>query len=117
MQLPKKIRMLRDRHGFRNADLAKLVGTSDQQVGRWCSGAYPPNLRQAVCLARIFGVSLDYLVDDALDEPPPAPPAGVTPVPPEAPVDDAYILKIVRELGHEEALRRLLAKESGPGKD
>jgi DNA-binding XRE family transcriptional regulator len=76
VKLPLKIRMLRDRHGLRNADLAKLVGTNDQQVGRWCSGAYPPNLRQAVCLARTFGVSLDYLVDDAQDEPPPVPPAN-----------------------------------------
>jgi transcriptional regulator with XRE-family HTH domain len=124
VELPLKIRMLRDRHGLNNARLARLVGTTDQQVGRWCSGAYPPNLRQAVGLARVFGVSLDYLADDAQDEPPPpppdvleAPPTEVPVIPPTGPLDDACILKIAHELGLDEALRRLLGKESGPEKD
>lgn len=124
MKLPLKIRMLRDRHGLNNARLAKLVGTTDQQVGRWCSGAYAPRLREAVCLARIFGVSLDYLVDDAQDEPPPpppdvlaAPPTEVPVVPPVGPLDDACILRIAHELGLDEVLRRLLGPGPGPKKD
>lgn len=116
--------MLRDRHGLNNSQLAELVGTYPTQVGRWCSGQYTPRLHEAVGLARAFGVSLDYLVDDAQDEPPPvpppvlaAPPTDAPVVPPVGPLDDACILRIAHELGLDEALRRLLARGPGPEQD
>lgn len=52
------------------SDLARRVGVSKNTTGRWLSGQTRPYEESLVRLARVLDLSLDYLADDALDEPP-----------------------------------------------
>lgn len=64
MAIGDKILALRKEHGWSQKQLAKLVGTSGPIVGRYERGEMTPSVEVAKKLAEIFGVTLDYLVDD-----------------------------------------------------
>jgi transcriptional regulator with XRE-family HTH domain len=106
MRIGEKIRARRDLARLSQEELAERVGVAQSTLGRWEAGTGEPKLRQALALARALGVSLDYLADDALDEPPPA-----TEERSEA---DAIILRLAKGVGYEQAAERLQITQKPP---
>jgi transcriptional regulator with XRE-family HTH domain len=89
---------------MRNLDqstLATKVGLSKSSISRILSGVQEPKLRLAYDLARALGVTLDYLVDDSPEMGPAQHLLMVTD-------EEMMILKIVRRLGANVAIDRLL---------
>lgn len=96
-----KLQKLCALRGLDQSSLAKKVGLSRSSISRILNGAQEPKLGLAYDLARVLGVSLDYLVDDN----------------PEVELNDQLvmlseseltILKIVRHLGTNTSIDRLL---------
>ena len=56
------IAKLRRKNGFTQAELAEKLHLSDKTVSKWESGAGYPGITQLPELARIFGVSVDYIL-------------------------------------------------------
>ena len=68
-----KIAACRKRAGMSQEKLANELNISRQAVSRWESGDTTPTMDKLKTLARIYGVSLDWLCSDAADcEPPEA---------------------------------------------
>src|SRR5947209_18768973 len=78
--------------GLDQAALASKVGLSKSSISRILSGVQEPKLRLAYDLAKALGVTLDYLVDDALE-------MGPTDHLVMISEDELTVLKIVRRLG------------------
>lgn len=87
--------------GLDQSALASKVGLSKSSISRIMSGAQEPKLRLAYDLARVLGVTLDYLVADA-------PELGINEHMVMVTEDELMILKIVRRLGYDVAINRLL---------
>lgn len=102
MGYAEKLQKLCAMRGMDQSALAERIGISKSSMSRILSGVQEPKLRLAYDIARTLGVTLDYIVDDALD----ADPSGRTVVISE---DELTILKIVRRLGTSVAIDRLLA--------
>lgn len=71
MTLREKLIVLRDRAGLSQMELAERLGVSRQAVSRWESGDTTPTMDKLKSLARIYGVSLDWLCSDTADGEPP----------------------------------------------
>jgi putative transcriptional regulator len=94
---------------LRNLDqsaLARKVGLSKSSISRILSGAQEPKLRLAYDLAKALGVTLDYLVEDSPELGPEQHLVMVT-------EEEMMILKIVRRLGSNVAIDRLLNVAAG----
>lgn len=77
MEFSEKLAALRRREGLSQERLADRLGVTRQSVSKWEGGGAMPELEKLVALSDLFGVSVDYLVKDAIEEPePPASPAG-----------------------------------------
>ena len=63
----KRLRELRIERKLGQMDLAKVLGTSPQNISRWEKGYFEPDQNTLVALALYFKVSTDYLlgVEDA----------------------------------------------------
>ncbi len=84
--------------------IAEMVGdVSESTVKRWEEGTAIPDLIEAAKLARFYSVSVDYLADDAKDEP------GSS----SLPALEEDILRLSRLIGLEEARKRLLLVPRG----
>jgi transcriptional regulator with XRE-family HTH domain len=81
--------------------LASKVGLSKSSISRIVSGVQEPKLHLAYDLARALGVTLDYLVEDS---PEPGPSQHLVMISDE----EQMILKIVRRLGTNTSIDRLL---------
>ena len=55
---------LRKQKGWSQPELGKQMGTSGPIIGRYERGEMTPSIEVAKRLAEVFGVTLDYLVDD-----------------------------------------------------
>ncbi len=111
MGYAEKMQRLCALRGVDQAALAARLGRSKSTISRILSGEQEPKLRLAFALARALGVTLDYLADDTLDAVPEGQLHQLTP-------DEFAILKIVRRLGAETAMDRLLGlAEGAPGGD
>lgn len=64
MTIGGKINALRKKQGWSQQQLAKKIGTSGPIIGRYERGEMTPSVEVAKKLADIFGVTLDFLVDD-----------------------------------------------------
>lgn len=71
MTLREKLIVSRDRAGLSQMELADRLGVSRQAVSRWESGDTTPTMDKLKTLAKIYGVSLDWLCSDAADREPP----------------------------------------------
>ena len=71
MTLREKLIVLRDRAGLSQMELADRLGVSRQAVSRWESGDTTPSVDKLKSLAKIYGVSLDWLLGDTADGEPP----------------------------------------------
>ena len=81
--------------------LATRVGLSKSSISRIISGAQEPKLRLAHDLAKALGVTLDYLVEESPELGPAEHLVAVT-------EEELMVLKIVRRLGANVAIDRLL---------
>lgn len=68
MQLNENIYRLRKKNGLSQEKLAEKVNVSRQTISNWELGATSPNPEQLILLSREFGVSIDELVGNDIDE-------------------------------------------------
>jgi transcriptional regulator with XRE-family HTH domain len=68
MIIADKIIMLRKKNDWSQEQLAEQLGISRQSVSKWESGAAVPDLDRILKLSELFGVSVDYLVKDEMEE-------------------------------------------------
>lgn len=69
MTLGERIYHLRTQAGLSQEELAEKTGVSRQSVSKWETDASTPELEKLIQLAKIFGITLDALVQDAPQEP------------------------------------------------
>jgi len=62
MNYYQRIKDLREDHDYKQTDIAKILGTSRQQVGRWENGLQMMGVDKYVILAKFYNVSADYLL-------------------------------------------------------
>ncbi len=60
--LGKRVRDLRETKGLTQLELARMLNVSIRSVGNWERDEKPPSLDSLVEMARVFGVSTDYIV-------------------------------------------------------
>lgn len=65
MNIGDKIYQLRKGKGYSQEELADLLGVTRQAVSKWELGTSTPELDSVVELAKLFGVTTDYLPTDA----------------------------------------------------
>ena len=58
----KTIAALRKQYGWTQVELAEKLGVSDKAVSKWESNGGYPEVSQFPSIAKIFGVSIDYLM-------------------------------------------------------
>lgn len=68
MIIADKISGLRKKRGISQEELAEQMNVSRQSVSKWESGSSVPDLNKIIQLARIFGVSTDFLLLDELED-------------------------------------------------
>lgn len=66
MELGKKLLYLRKRRGMSQQDLAEKLDVSRQSVSKWELGTAAPSTENLINIGKLFGVSVDALVDDRL---------------------------------------------------
>jgi transcriptional regulator with XRE-family HTH domain len=116
MKLEEKLSTHMARRGLNGQKLARSSKVSDSEISRILAGKSRPGLENAFRLARAVGVSLDYLADDALEVDPLEHKDPLSADERElldlghglGPARAARILDIVRIVGYEIAMRRLL---------
>lgn len=90
MEFPAKLTKLVEGCGLSHRALGRAVnGQSASTVGRWMAGQSKISLQDAAKLARVLGVSLDYLGNDEQDRPDP----------PIISEDEAVLLRVFRASG------------------
>ncbi|MBQ9038123.1 MAG: helix-turn-helix transcriptional regulator [Clostridia bacterium] len=57
-----RIKFLRESNGFTQSDLARQLGITRSSVNAWEQGISVPSTQYVVELARLFNVSVDYLL-------------------------------------------------------
>lgn len=67
MSIGRKILEFRKKKNFSQEDLAEKIGVSRQTISKWELDETVPDLRQAKLLAKEFGVSLDELADNDVE--------------------------------------------------
>src|SRR3954447_5254206 len=107
MGYAEKMQKLCAARGIDQAALAARFGLSRSSMSRILSGVQEPKLRLAYELAQVLGVTLDYLMDDTQEDIP----SGHWLLVSE---DELTILKLVRRLGNDSALDRLLGLGATP---
>lgn len=68
MDYYKRLKSLRQERNLSQAELAEVLGTTRQQVGKWELGIQMMGVDKYIKLARYYNVSLDYLLG-LIDEP------------------------------------------------
>ena len=102
MNLPERLAFLRKEKGLSQLELADEMNVTRQAVSKWESGNVVPNLDNLIYLSKLYGVTIDSLIDDSQDLPPePAPPEPVPaePVPPESPKKENPAFLFIRKYG------------------
>lgn len=64
MSLAEKLVSLRKQKGLTQMDLAEQLNVSRQAISRWEVGAAVPSTDNLKVLSDLYGVSVDYLLDD-----------------------------------------------------
>lgn len=105
MGYAEKLQKLCVQKGLDQSTLAEAVGLSRSSISRILSGGQEPKLGVAWTLARLVGVPLDYLADEECDDEEPGRGGAYV----YLSEDELTILKLVRRLGVEASMDRLLA--------
>ena len=69
MTFSEKLTGLRRKSGMSQEQLADRLGVTRQSVSKWEGGTAMPELVKLISLSELFGVSVDYLVKDWMEEP------------------------------------------------
>lgn len=69
MKLAEKLVYLRKEKGLSQLKLAEMMDVSRQAISRWETGVAVPSAENLKYLGNLYDVSLDYLFNDAADEP------------------------------------------------
>jgi transcriptional regulator with XRE-family HTH domain len=103
----KKLIRLIERRGATQGEVEVAVKLPQGRISKWLGGQGEPSLRQGLRLARWFGVPLEWLADDTLDE-----------LPVEGMDGGQFrtIAAISSFLGPHESLRRLLVSPGDDGR-
>lgn len=64
MKLQDKLVQLRKKKGLSQLELAEALKVSRQAISKWELGTAIPTLENLASISRLFGVSVDYLVND-----------------------------------------------------
>lgn len=69
IEIADRLIKLRKKHGYSQEELADKLGLSRQAVSKWERAEASPDTDNLICLAKLYGVSLDELLDteDDLD--------------------------------------------------
>ena len=87
MNLTQKLRVLRNQSALSQADLAEQADVSRQTIYKWERGTTHPTTGNLDVLCRIFGITMDELLNDGWEPPEKAPPEiQFVEVPVEVPV-------------------------------
>jgi transcriptional regulator with XRE-family HTH domain len=101
MDFPEKLEKLIAHSGMKAAEVARRSGIPPQRFTDWkADRKRRPTADQALHLARALNVSVDYLLDSELDDPPD----------PVLTTAEREILAFVRRIGIEDAWERLSLK-------
>jgi len=71
-----RMRDLREDHDLSQNDIAEILGTVRQQIGKWETGKQMMGVDKYIKLALYYNVSLDYLLG-LIDEPRPLNPQAM----------------------------------------
>ena len=104
MTATEKLIRLIERQGTTQGEVETAVDLPQGRISKWSAGQGEPTLGQALRLARLFGVLLESLADDELDELTAEDVRG----------DIRTLTSIIGVMGTREALRRLLLMSVGP---
>jgi transcriptional regulator with XRE-family HTH domain len=69
MKMLDKIERLIEERGLTQTAVEGMAGLAGNRISRWKGGMGEPTARQALRMARILGVSIEYLVNDEVDDP------------------------------------------------
>ncbi|WP_165243714.1 helix-turn-helix domain-containing protein [Paludisphaera soli] len=122
MELKQKLQMLMKIRNLNGQKLARLSQVSDSEISRILQGKSRPGLDNALRLAQAVGVSLDYLADDQIEIEPARPEDAVSAEDHKllglcnriGAEEAQRVLEIVRILGYEVAMARLIGASSKP---
>lgn len=64
MELHEKLHQLRKEKGLTQAELAEILNVSRQSISNWELGVIEPSIKRLKRLSQLYGVSLDYLVNE-----------------------------------------------------
>lgn len=67
MKLQDKLYQLRKGNGLSQAELAEAINVSRQAISKWETGTALPTIENFLSLSKLYGVSVDYLVDDGIE--------------------------------------------------
>lgn len=70
MTFGEKLGKLSTERGWKANELARRAGVSPSTVGRWLADERRPFDDSLLAVARLFGVRVEYLIDDAQEQPP-----------------------------------------------
>lgn len=73
MEFHRKLERELARRDWSQAKLAAMIDVAPSAVSGMIAGTRRPYMDQALAIARALGVPLDYLADDSIAGPPPAP--------------------------------------------
>ena len=68
MTFSEKLYKLRKHKGLSQEQLAERLAVSRQAISKWESGTAMPESEKLLVISRFFGVSLDYLMKDELED-------------------------------------------------
>lgn len=68
MDLQTKLTTLRKQSGLTQLDLAEKLNVSRQAISRWEVGTALPNTDNLKFLSELYGVSVDYLLNDGFED-------------------------------------------------
>lgn len=67
--MKEKLIDLRKKAGLSQQELAEKIDVTRQAISRWEVGSALPTMENLLALRKLYGVTLDYLVDDAVSNP------------------------------------------------
>ncbi len=62
MNYYERLRSVREDHDLTQADIASLLKTTRQQVGKWETGVQMMGVDKYIALAKYYNISADYLL-------------------------------------------------------
>lgn len=104
-----KIVMLAEARGWDQGELESRAGLARGRISKWKADQGEPSAKQALRMARLLNVSMEYLADDDLDEPAPVPSIALA-------ADERAIIDLYHdlELDKREAVKRLATPLTTP---